>query len=74
MGLLENLQDHLKKLPEDKLNEILELVSALEKKEEHREIDESTVWSTFSLESAMSNIDIDEGELYTLKDLKETYR
>jgi hypothetical protein len=74
MGLLENLQDHLKKLPEEQLNEILELVSALEKKEEHREIHESKVWSTLSLESAMSNIDKDQEELYTLKDLKETYR
>ena len=74
MGLLENLQDHLKKLPEEHLAEVLELVSALEKKEEHREIDESTVWTAFSLESAMANIDKDEEELYTLRDLKETYR
>jgi hypothetical protein len=73
MGLLENLQDHLKRLPEEQLTEIMELVSALEKKVEHRELDESTVWSTLSLESAMSNIDKDEEESYTLKDLKETY-
>jgi hypothetical protein len=73
MGLLENLQDHLKKLPEEQLAEILELISVLEKKEEQRVTDESTVWSAFSLESAMSNIDKDEEELYTVKDLKETY-
>ena len=73
MGLLENLQDHLKKLPEEQLAEILELISVLEKKEEHKVTDESTVWSTFSLECAMSNIDKNEEELYTVKDLKETY-
>jgi hypothetical protein len=61
-------------LPEEHLAEVLELVSALENKEDHRETDDSTVWTAFSLVSAMENIDNDEDELYTLSDLKETYR
>ena len=75
VGLLENIQNHLRNLPESQLAEILELISSLEKKEESSEIDECRVWAAFSLERAMTGINEEnEDVIYTLKDLKETYR
>ena len=68
MSLVEKIVEKVKSLPEDKQIEILDFVDFLSRKVE----EEERLWSKFSLESAMRELESEES-LYTLGDIKERF-
>jgi len=70
MNLLEEINQHVKELPEPLQAEVLDFVEFIESKvERHREAEKQ--WSEFSLSSAMRGME-EEASPYTLNDIKES--
>jgi len=67
MVFADKLIEKIKSLPEEKQVEVLDFVDFLQGKFEEEERRE---WSSFSLDSAMREIE-DDNTLYSLEDLKE---
>lgn len=75
MGILDNINEHLRKLPEAEQAEVLDFVSFLEEKSEKRARREMTDWGMLSLKSAMRGLEEEDEEAsYTEEDIKEPYQ
>ena len=70
MSLAEEIQQHVKDLPEPLQAEVLDFVQFIESKAE-RSKEANKEWSEFSISSAMRGME-EEASPYTLKDLKES--
>ncbi|QQE64616.1 hypothetical protein GFS31_12970 [Leptolyngbya sp. BL0902] len=73
MTIAEQIVEYLAVLPEQEQREVLDFVEFLENRyRQQSQQSENESWSTFSLESAMQELEDDPIE-YTVADLKETF-
>jgi len=74
MSTVERIAQHVQKLPEPFLNEVLHFVEFLmTKPAPHNSRQENFEWSRFSLSAAMRDLGNEDGLTYNESDLKEKW-
>jgi len=74
MTTAQTIVEHLSALPISAQQEVLDFVEFIEARRRDRTVREDDIsWSAFSLASAMRGME-DEDSLYTVADLKESFR
>lgn len=70
MTLAERILDQINRLPEEEQRKVLDFVEYLQARAHRRD---TADWSVFSLASAMRGMEA-EDSLYTIEDLRESFR